>query len=147
MIQKIFSAEQFIPTQQKSSGDKAKFANHFARFIQKGFKKTLFYNWFYKQLCNTFGHIAHFDKIRFFQYFFTTPQRQLSFLQWTLNYQPTGDPAFTFSDVETAIQKWLLKSGFVEKITKIANNDTQLYELKMRNFLLNKYPLDKYPLA
>lgn len=58
----MFTANQFTATKWESAEQKAKFANHFVRFVKSGFKPTLFYSWFYKRLSMTFGHIAHFNR-------------------------------------------------------------------------------------
>lgn len=99
-----FTAEQFTPTQWDTAADKAKFANHFVRFVASGYKETLFYDWFYKRLSNTFGHIAHYDRIGFYNHFFRDKTAQLYFMTATRQGGGYGDPAYTYSDVEKAIK-------------------------------------------
>ena len=53
-----FSATLFTPTKWDTAEDKEKFANHFVRFVNSGYKHKLFYKWFYQRLSNTFHHIA-----------------------------------------------------------------------------------------
>jgi hypothetical protein len=55
----------------------------------------------------TFGNIAHFNQHGFFETFFTTTQDKVRFLRQTLQHPCHGDPAFTYSDVERALQNWL----------------------------------------
>ena len=99
-----FTAEQFTPTQWDTAADKAKFANHFVRFVASGYKETLFYDWFYKQLSMTFGHIAHYNRAGFYGHFFTTAEDRQYFMYATRQGGGYGDPAFTYSDVEKAIK-------------------------------------------
>lgn len=107
----IFSPEQFIPTKFSTAADKARFANHLIRFIRKGFPKSIFPNWFYTRLSMTFGHIAHFNAYGFFDTFFTSEEGKRRFMQITLNHSCSGDPAWTYSDVEEAVQKYLREIG------------------------------------
>jgi len=58
---KRFYPVDFIATQHSSASDKAKFANHFVRFVESGYRRTLFFKWFYTRLSMTFGHIAHYN--------------------------------------------------------------------------------------
>jgi hypothetical protein len=98
-----FQSAQFVPTQFNTAEDKAKFANHFVRFVNSDFKQTLFYDWFYQRLSNTFGHIAQFNRYGFYSGFFTSTEGKIKFLQWCATYPCHGDPLFTFSDVERAL--------------------------------------------
>lgn len=108
----VFKSEKFTPTQFSSSADKARFSNHFIRFIRADFPKSLFPKWFYVRLSMTFGHIAHFSQQGFFDTFFTDEEGKRSFVEITKRYSCCGDPAFTYSDVERAIQKWLVENGY-----------------------------------
>jgi hypothetical protein len=104
----MFDPFQFTPTQWDSSADKAKFANHFIRFVESGFNWGLFPKWFYKRLSMTFGHIAHYNQQIFYDVWFRTPQIQAEFLSHAVNYNVVGDPTFTYSDVEKELKKWIL---------------------------------------
>lgn len=106
---RTFLASEFVPTQWESHHEKARFANHFVRFIRGGFKWTVFPNWFYKRLSMTFGHIAHYGKGGFYATWFETPERRGDFIAHTLRYVPCGDPAWTYSDVERSIKLELAK--------------------------------------
>ena len=103
-IAKPFTADQFTATQFDTAADKAKFANHFVRFVASGYKASLFYDWFYRQLSNCFGHIAHYDRTTFYNHFFRDKQAQLYFMTATREGGGYGDPAYTYSDVEKAIK-------------------------------------------
>jgi len=126
MAKKPFQASQFTATEFYSAADKAKFANHFVRFVLSGFKRSLFYKWFYKQLSNCFGHIAHYNQAGFYAHFFESPEDQLRFVERTRDYRPCGDPAYTFCDVERAIQSWFnTHNGDVKRVLRQQNTQHQ----------------------
>lgn len=99
-----FTPSEFTPTQWSSVEEKAQFGNTLLHFIESGFKETLFTKKFYNRLMNTFGHIAHYNREGFFSEWFTTEVDRLRFLRHLLQWPCYGDPTFTFSDVERAIQ-------------------------------------------
>lgn len=92
----LFSAEEFTPTQWSTAQDKATFGNHFFRFIESGWKQTLFTRGFYNRLSNCFGHIAHYDLHGFYGTWFAEDALRLSFLRHTLRFSCYGDPTYTF---------------------------------------------------
>lgn len=102
-----FEPGQFTATQWDSQADKAKFANHFVRFVRSGFKQTLFPKWFYTRLSNTFGHIAHYDIGGFYATFFQDTEGKLSFLRQCAAFPCYGDPEYTYSDVEKALMPFI----------------------------------------
>ena len=97
----------FTPTQWGSAGDKEKFLKHFWRFRRSGYKKSLFYKWFYIQLSMMFGHIAHYNQYGFFEEKFNNSQKIAEFEQNIRTWVIYGDPAFTYSDVAREIQQTL----------------------------------------
>lgn len=99
-----FDASQFVPTQFSSAADKAAFGNQLLHFAKADFSRTLFKKAFYNRLCQTFGHIAHYDLSGFYSTWFEDDATKLAFVRHTLRHPCYGDPAFTFSDVERAIQ-------------------------------------------
>jgi len=109
----VFTASQFKAANAYEADAKARFGNHFLEFVESDFSKTLFASWFYKRLCSTFGHIAHFDQDGFFGTFFTTAYKKVRFLERTLNRVPVGDPECTYSDVERAIQRVVVDRGYL----------------------------------
>lgn len=94
----------FTPTQFHSAADKEKFFKHFQRFVQSGYNKNLFYQWFYVQLSFMFGHIAHFNKHGFYQNWFEDQDSINDFWARVKTHRCYGDPAYTYCDVEYAIQ-------------------------------------------
>jgi hypothetical protein len=110
-----FTAEQFTPTKRDNAQTKAKFARQFVKFVESDFDQRLFSQAFYRRLSITFGHIAHFNRQGFFETFFTTTADKVRFLRMTLAHPCFGDPAFTYSDVERALQGWLRESAILAK--------------------------------
>lgn len=107
----IFNASQFTATKWDTAEDKAAFANRFARFVQSDFAPKHYTDKFYRRLSNTFGHIAHYNRGGFWSEFFTTNADKVRFLAQVLQWPCYGDPAWTFSDVERALQGWLQADG------------------------------------
>jgi hypothetical protein len=105
----MFSPQQFTPTEFSTAEDKAKFANHFVRFVESGFKESLFPKWFYTRLSMTFGHIAHYNRNGFYETWFANTDKQMEFLQHTMRYPCYGQPEYTYCDVEEALIYWLEK--------------------------------------
>jgi len=103
----VFHASQFTPTEWNSAEDKAKFANHFVRFVTGGFKYSVFPKWFYHRLSNMYGHIAHHNKAGFYDTWFSSPDRAVSFIERIEQHHAYGDPAYTYSDVEKALTEWM----------------------------------------
>jgi hypothetical protein len=115
----IFDAAQFQPTKWDTADDKAWFANQFVKFVESGFDQRHFTDRFYRRLSNTFGHIAHYNRLGFWETYFTTPAGRLRFLEIALLHPCYGDPTWTYSDVERAIQVWLRESGTVPKYSAL----------------------------
>ncbi len=99
-----FTDQQFVATQWDSPADKAWFANMLCRFIAEHFPGHLWTNRFYNRLRMTFGHIAHYDSGGFWIEFFADSHSKVEFLKQTLDHPCYGDPTYTYSDVERAIQ-------------------------------------------
>ncbi len=108
---KLFTASQFTPTKFDTAEDKAKFANHFVRFVESDFRSTLFPKWFYTRLSMTFGHIAHYNQSGFYSEFFESTMDKVRFLEQTRLAGCYGSPEHTYCDVERVIVKWVRDSG------------------------------------
>lgn len=102
-----FQAHQFTATEWSSAEDKAKFANHFVRFVEGDFKDTLFPQWFYNRLSMCFGHIAHYNRGGFYAEWFHSLRGRFRFVEHKLQYPCYGQPNHTWSDVERVLQDWL----------------------------------------
>jgi hypothetical protein len=110
-----FTADRFTPTKWDSADKKAKFAKQFIRFVLSDFSMKQFPKTFYVRLSMTFGHIAHFNQHGFYETFFNTTEGKVRFLRMTLQHPCYGDPAWTYSDVERALQSWLRENDVLAK--------------------------------
>jgi hypothetical protein len=135
----VFSANQFTATQFSTPENKASFANHFFRFIDSGWKRTVFTEKFYNRLSNCFSHIAHCDVHGFYETWFTDDSSRLNFLRHTLKFPCYGDPAYTYSDVERAIQLELRGRCLVAWYETRVEAATRAHELAQLTRLQAKY--------
>jgi hypothetical protein len=110
-----FPLDEFTPTKFSTAADKAEFGNHFLRFIETEWAHALFTKDFYHRLSMCFGHIAHCDRATFYETWFTTDHDRLRFLEKTLKWPCWGDPEYTFSDVERAIQQEVRKRNYLAR--------------------------------
>jgi hypothetical protein len=135
----MFCASQFTPTQWSTAEKKAAFAKQFVRFIQSDFAAKHFTEKFYRRLSNTFGHIAHYNRGGFWDTFFTTTADKMQFLDQTLQHPCHGDPAWTYSDVERALQEWLQSDGTLERYRQRLAAETEAAERGELARLQKKY--------
>jgi hypothetical protein len=136
---KDFTADKFTATKWEKSDKKANFAKQFIRFVESDFDRAQFPHTFYVRLALSFGHIAHFNESGFYEVFFTTTQDKLRFLRLTLRHTCCGDPAFTYSDVERALQCWLVQNGVLEKYERRLAEETEAAERAELARLKGKY--------
>lgn len=108
-----FTAAQFTATRFADAEAKARFAQHFTRFLAHDMAEPLFTQAFYQRLSNTFGHIAHYSRHGFLDHYFRTPGDRRRFLIDTMGWRPVGDPAWTFVDVEITLQQRIQDSGLL----------------------------------
>ena len=108
-----FLPTEFTPTKFSTASDKAEFGNHPIRFIESEWAQALFTKDFYQRLSMCFGHIAQVDRPTFYETWFTTDHDRLCFLKKTLKWPCWGDPEYTFSDVERAIQQEVRKRNYL----------------------------------
>ena len=135
----VFTAAQFTPTQGVSAQDKADFANAFVRFVENGFQQAHFTEKFYRRLCQTFGHAAHYNQATFYRTFFATSMDKVRFLGQTVEHEPVGDPAYTFSDAERLLRKWVLESHAIDRLEKTAAHAQNRAEREQLKRLLDKH--------
>ena len=125
-----FQASNFTATQWNTAEDKARMADKLTKFILNGFQQGSFTKEMYKRLSTMFGHIAEYNIHGFYTVWFDD---DAACLKWAENAMRggvlgfvVGDPAWTWSDVERAIQKWLSDNGIVEQISSIINQEAEL---------------------
>ena len=138
---KTFTFDQFTPTKWDTAEDKSKFANRFVKFVESGFKQSLFTKKFYNRLSNTFGHIAHYNQGGFWDTFFTSLPNKVAFIEQSVTYQCYGDPAWTYSDVERALQSWLMETGIILKLREEADKERVSAEMATLVRLKSKYDM------
>jgi len=130
---------QFTPTQWDTAQDKAAFAKQFVRFVQSDFAAQHSTDKFYRRLSNTFGHIANFNRGGFWDTFFTSTADKVQFLEQTRQHPCYGDPAWTYSDVERALQAWLRAEGTLEQYRQRLAEETEAAERTELVRLQQKY--------
>jgi hypothetical protein len=129
----------FTSTQWDTAEDKTRFAKQFVRFVQSDFAAKHFTDKFYRRLSNTFGNIAHYDRGGFWAEFFTTAADKLRFLEQTAQWPCYGDPAWTFSDVERALQTWFKADGTLDRYRQRLAQETEAGERAQLARLQQKY--------
>src|SRR4030067_661663 len=125
-----FQASNFTATQWNTAEDKARMADKLTKFILNGFPQGSFTKEIYKRLSTMFGHIAEYNIHGFYAVWF---EDDAACLKWVENAMRggvlgfvVGDPVWTWSDVEKAIQKWLSENQVLEQIRRIGNEDVEL---------------------
>lgn len=140
-----FAAKRFTATQWASAEDKTTALSALVSFIQSGFPESKFTRRVYNVLyLHMLGHIAHYDRAGFFGEWFSTPERQLGWLQYVAKggaygIGGSGDPTSTWSDVETALVEWVRASGLVHRYEGIVEGRTRSRELAQLAYLEAKY--------
>lgn len=134
-----FQPTQFTATKWDTAQDKAAFAKQFVQFVQSDFAAQHFTDKFYRRLSNTFGHIAHYNRGGFWAEFFTTTADKVRFLEQTLQWPCYGDPAWTYSDVERALQEWLRADGVLDQYRQRLAEETEAVERAELARLQRKY--------
>lgn len=120
-----FKSSDFTPTKFDTAGQKAKWANHLVAFLEARCPLSMFHGWFYTRLSTTFMHIAHYNRLGFHEVWFCTAQNRARFVKHLLDYRVCGDPAYTYSDVEAAIQAHVRKSAIVERMVLDARDEKE----------------------
>lgn len=134
----MFNPEQFTATQWHTAEQKAEFAAWFVRFVTKGFHRSMFYRARYQRLCTMWRHIAHFNASGFYAMWLNTTEQRLHFLRNTQR-PATGDPRWTWSDVEQALGEWIAGSGLIESYEKAYTEETEARERETLAALTAKY--------
>lgn len=139
MSKSPFMPSEFTPTKWSTAAEKADFGNSLLRFIEAGWKPTMFTKKFYERLSMCFGNIAHYNLAGFYEEWFTTETDRLRFLEHLLRSPCYGQPAFTFCDVERAIQDQIRARGWIERQRQRASDEIRTRELQILARLEQKY--------
>ena len=86
-----------------------------------------------------FGHIAHMDRPTFYETWFTCDQDRRRFLEKTLKWPCWGDPEYTFSDVERAIQEEVRRRNYLARYELRAAEAERVAEMETLKRLEAKY--------
>ena len=134
-----FLPSEFQPTKFSTAEDKADFGNAFLDFIESEWARTAFTKSFYSSLSMCFSHIAHYDAAGFYETWFTSDADRLRFLRHTLAWPCWGDPEFTFSDVERAIQQEIRERNYLARYELRAAGAERATEMEILKKLEAKY--------
>ena len=119
----VFQASRFTATKWNTAEEKARMAFKIMKFILNGFQQPSFTKEIYKRLSTMFGHIAEYDIHGFYHVWFADDAASLKWAENALNGGVlgfvVGDPAWTWSDVEKALQEWMKENRIVEQIRMI----------------------------
>jgi hypothetical protein len=135
----FFTASEFLPTKWSTADEKAAFGNTFLNFMLTGFLAGRFTEKLYARLSMCFGYIACFDRNGFAETWFDSPESIAAFVNHLMQWPCHGDPGFTFSDVERAIQHEAARLNLVAKVNEAAASSTRQRELALLDALENKY--------
>jgi hypothetical protein len=134
-----FLPSEFVPTKFSTAQDKADFGNSLLHLIEFEWALALFSKSLYNRLSMCFGHIAHVDRIGFYETWFTSDADRLRFLRHTLDWPCWGDPEFTFCDVERAIKQEVRKRNYLARYELRAAEAVSSREMEILKQLEAKY--------
>jgi len=139
----VFTPDQFTPYDDPRWGsavDKARYANHFVRFVLGGFRSTQFPRWFYVQTSFMWGHIAEYSRDGFYATWLADTPSRARFLTRCVRGGGYGSPTHTYVDVERAIASWVRDSGVLETTIRAAVAEVERTERANLARLQAKYP-------
>jgi hypothetical protein len=134
-----FLPSDFTATKFSTAADKAAFGNTLLHFIESEWASALFTMSFYNRLSMCFGHIAHYNRTQFYEEWFSSLAAQVRFLKHTLRFPCYGDPEYTFSDVERAIQREIVNRNHLARYELRLAEELQAADLALLTQLESKY--------
>ena len=134
-----FLPSDFTATKFSNAADKAEFGNTLLRFIESEWASALFTKRFYNRLSMCFSHIAHNNRTQFYEEWFSSLAAQVRFLKHTLRFPCYGDPEYTFSDVERAIQREIVNRNYLAWYELRLAEEQQATDLALLRQLESKY--------
>ena len=132
MSKEPFLPSEFVPTKFSSATDKADFGNALLNFLDANCAQQLFTSKLYHRLSKTFGHIAHYDRNGFYDTWFTGASDRAAFVEKILCWPCHGNPEFTFSDVEHAIQRVIRERNYLARFVLTASEAVRNAEERAR---------------
>ena len=139
MSKELFLASEFVATKFSSTAEKAEFGNALLKFLDADCAPGLFTNRLYQRLSMTFGHIAHYSRFQFYDEWFASLSAQIRFLEHTLRFPCYGDPEFTFSDVESEIQREVRNRNYLPRYQLRLAEEQRAGELILLERLEGRY--------
>jgi hypothetical protein len=139
LLRPRFHADAFTATRWDSAEVKANFANDLCRFMAADFRESLFTDKLYRRLSMCWGHIAHYDREGFFSVFFRDLRGKVDFLDQTLAWRCFGDPEYTYSDVERAVNVRLRTSNLLAAYRALRAAEVENAERETLRRLQQKY--------
>ena len=121
MPKPLFNAAGFTATSHSTAEEKARFYNHFVRFVLSGFARRLFKPKFYRRLSCIFGHIANYHETGFWEVWFADPAKQRQFVRRIHQWVPVGDPHFCWVDVERELKTWATRESEAVEAVLVEN--------------------------
>ena len=146
LLRPRFLAHEFNATKWDSSEVKTKFANDLCRFMAADFNEYLFTKALYQRLSMCWGHIAHYNREGFFGEFFRSLRGKVDFLEQTLAWRCFGDPEYTYSDVEAAVNARLRSCNLLAAYRALRAAEVENAEREMLRRLQQKYEGGNAPL-
>jgi hypothetical protein len=134
-----FLPSDFTATKFSTAADKAEFGNTLLRFIESEWASALFTKSFYNRLSMCFSHIANYNRSQFYEEWFSSLDAQVRFLKHTLRFPCYGDPEYTFSDVERAIQREIVNRNYLARYELRQAEARQATDLALLEQLESKY--------
>jgi hypothetical protein len=134
-----FLPSEFTATKFSTAADKAEFGNTLLHFIESEWAPALFTKSFYNRLSMCFSHIAHYNRTQFYEEWFSSLAAQVRFLKHTLRFPCYGDPEYTFSDVEMAIQREIVNRNYLARNELLLAEEQQAADLALLRQLESKY--------
>jgi hypothetical protein len=134
-----FLPSDFKATKFSTAADKAEFGNTLLRFIESEWASALFTKSFYNRLSMCFSHNAHNNRTQFYEEWFSSLAAQVRFLKHTLRFPCYGDPEYTFSDVERAIQREIVNRNYLARYELRLAEEQQASDLALLRQLESKY--------
>jgi hypothetical protein len=142
LVHTFFTATDFVPTKWSTAEEKASFGNNLLHFMMAGFVVERFTEKLYTRLSMCFGHIAHYDRHGFADTWFDSPESIAAFVNHLMQWPCHGDPGYTFSDVEQAVQREVAKLNLVATVNEAAASSIRARELALLDALESKYRRD-----
>ena len=136
---------EFVPTKYSSAAEKAEFGNALLHFLDAECPQELFTKKLYNRISMAFGHIAHYDRAGFYDTWFTSARHKAAFIEKTLRWPCHGDPEYTFSDIEHAVQRAVQDRNYLARFKLRAADELRIAELNDLERLEAKYRNLKHP--